>query len=139
MEINKTSEQNSQLAESSSSNPSSQVKPTRTYKPRKQYPKVYRLKILAAYDACETSQQRGELLRREGLYSSRICAWRTQQAKGNLSNSTSKLLTRTDALSRENEQLKKKLAQAEAIIELQKKVSDLFGMSILSSENRGDS
>ena len=36
---------------------------------------------------------------------------------------------------RENEQLKKKMAQMEAIVELQKKVSDLLGMHILSPEN----
>jgi len=35
-----------------------------------------------------------------------------------------------DCLSRENEQLKRKLAQAEAIIDLQKKVSELFGEHI---------
>jgi len=42
---------------------------------------------------------------------------------------------RIDHLIRENEQLKKKIAQAEAIIELQKKVSDLLGTHILSHEN----
>ncbi|ALB24412.1 hypothetical protein [Piscirickettsia salmonis] len=37
-------------------------------------------------------------------------------------------------LSQENIRLKKKLAQAEAIIDLQKKVSDLLGEHILPTE-----
>jgi hypothetical protein len=36
---------------------------------------------------------------------------------------------------RENEQLKKKLAQVEAIIEIQKKISELLGTHILAQES----
>jgi hypothetical protein len=38
-------------------------------------------------------------------------------------------------MTREIEQLKKKLAQAQAIIELQKKVSELLGTHILSHDS----
>jgi hypothetical protein len=42
---------------------------------------------------------------------------------------------RTDHMAREIEQLKKKLAQAQAVIDLQKKVSELLGTHILSHDN----
>ena len=111
-----------------------QVKPTRSYAPRRSYDTAYKLRILSAYDACETPSERGALLRKEGLYSSRLYAWKQQRANAKLSDrkKSSNTLLRTDYLTRENEQLKKKLAQAEAIIDLQKKVSDLFGTHILA-------
>jgi hypothetical protein len=47
---------------------------------------------------------------------------------------TSKSL-RTDHMAREIEQLKKKLSQAQAVIDLQKKVSELLGTHILSHDS----
>lgn len=109
-----------------------QVKVTRNYSPRRSYDTAYKLRILSAYDACENASARGALLRKEGLYHSRICAWKQQLANSKLNGrKSSMMIKRTDYLSRENEQLKKKLAQAEAIIDLQKKVSELFGTHIL--------
>ena len=75
----------------------------------------------------------GALLRREGLYDARISAWRQQQAHGKINAPKGqKNAVKIDHLIRENEQLKKKMAQVEAIVELQKKVSDLLGTQILS-------
>lgn len=89
-----------------------------------------------AYDACDNSMERAALLRKEGLYHSRITAWRQQQADGKMKTTRSqKKAERIDHLIRENEQLKRKMAQAEAIIEIQKKVSDLLGTHILSHED----
>jgi len=115
--------------------PDPQVKLKRPYTPKRTYSVAYKQRMLAAYDACRNAQERGELLRREGLYHSRICAWRKQQAAGKFNvTKGGKQAGRVDHLARENEQLKKKLAQAEAIIELQKKVSDLLGTHILPHE-----
>jgi len=112
-----------------------QVKPKRHYSPRRSFAAAYKKRILAAYDACRNATERGELLRREGLYHSRISAWSSQRAAGKFNGSKKgKHAVRVDHLTRENEQLKKKLAQAEAIIELQKKVSDLLGTHILPHE-----
>jgi hypothetical protein len=69
-------------------------------------------------------------LRRERLYYARICAWKKEQSSGKLKNKHSKNTPRINHLTHENAQLKKKLAQAEAIIDLQKKVSELFGLHI---------
>ena len=113
-----------------------QVKPKRQYAPRRLFDTAYKTRILAAYDACGDATARGALLRREGLHYARITAWRHQQAHGKINVAKGqKNAVRIDHLTRENEQLKKKMAQVEAIIELQKKVSDLLGMQILSHEN----
>ncbi len=112
-----------------------QVKAKRHYTPRRSFSAAYKERILIAYDACANAAERGALLRREGLYHSRICAWKSARSDGKLNKSKKgKQATRTDHLTRENEQLKKKLAQAAAIIELQKKVSDLLGTHILPHE-----
>ena len=116
--------------------PDPQVKPRKHYSPRRSFNTTYKLQILAAFDECETATERGALLRKEGLYHSRITAWK-QQLKNSPSTGGKKKqkALRTDHLVRENEQLKKKLAQAEAIIEIQKKVSALLGMDIHSKED----
>lgn len=124
---------------SSSSTPNPQVKVSKTYKPRRAFTNGYKLRILAEYDACETASERGELLRKEGLYHSRIAVWRGEKASGKLHGAKNQKANKNnleaEQLARENEQLKKKLAQAEAIIDLQKKVSELFGNHILPLKN----
>jgi hypothetical protein len=113
-----------------------QVKLKKPYGPRRLFETAYKLRIISAYDACESSADRGALLRKEGLYHARIAAWKHQLKHSKLNYGKKKLKgLRTDHLVRENEQLKKKLAQAEAIIDLQKKVSELLGTHILPSEN----
>ena len=114
--------------------PDPEVKPI---KPRRSYDKTYKARILAAYDACPNSAARSALLRREGLYSSTIPAWRKEKANDKLKGRGQDTPPRVDHLTREIEQLKKKLAQAEAIIDLQKKVSDLFGTHILPLDVSG--
>jgi transposase len=103
--------------------------------PRRKFSIAYKLKILEEYDACDNALARGALLRKEGLYHARLSTWRKQRDEGKLSIKTKGKSAKTtlvnQQLSRENAQLKKKLAQAEAIIELQKKVSDLLGTHIL--------
>jgi transposase len=110
-----------------------QVKSGRQYRPRRSYNEAYKARILAAYNDCPNAKARGAFLRSEGLYYARICAWRNEQASGKL-NQPKKNTLRVDHLTHENAQLKKKLAQAEAIIDLQKKVSELFGQHILSHD-----
>jgi transposase len=96
----------------------------------------YKQQTLAAYDACETTEERGTLLRKEGLYSSHISSWR-RLFKSENENKGTKKAQRVDHLISEIEQLKKKLAQAQAIIDLQKKVSELLGTYILPHEASG--
>ena len=80
----------------------------------------------------------GALLRREGLYSSHLSKWRRQREEGVLAGLTPKKrgrkprkvsaeARRVVELEREVARLRKKLAQAETIIEVQKKLSQLLG------------
>lgn len=115
-----------------------QVKIKKKYAPRRTYDTAYKLRVLAAYNTCETASDRGALLRKEGLYHSKICLWKQQFENSKLTDKKQARNTlRTDHLTRENEQLKKKLAHAEAIIDLQKKISELLGAHILPVEKIG--
>jgi transposase InsO family protein len=107
----------------------------------------YKLRILREADACEPGKI-AALLRREGLYSSHLTRWREQRDRGVLDALVSRkrgrkedadrLLRKKLAVQeRENERLKKRLKQAEMIIEVQKKVSEMLGISLESSENGG--
>ena len=113
--------------------PDPQVKATGT--PKRKFTNAYRLKILTAYDACSNASERGALLRRESIYSSRITAWRNQLGLSDGGKKAIAKTARTDHMVREIEQLKKKLAQAQAVIDLQKKVSELLGTHILSHDS----
>ena len=99
---------------------------------RRQFSRTYKLRILAEVEQCQRGEV-GALLRREGLYSSMLSKWRQQKAAGKLdqpsisqeqkSEDQAKELRR---LQRENAQLQAQLAKAEAIIEVQKKLSALL-------------
>lgn len=133
---NKVIEDKSETDKKAESSPDPQVKPKKHYSTRRSFDTAYKLRILAAFDACESTVERGALLRKEGLYHSRITAWKQQLGNSKLTSEKKKSKTlRTDHLVRENAQLKKKLAQAEAIIDLQKKVSELLGKHILPDED----
>src|SRR5258707_1634761 len=49
---------------------------------RRQFTVGYKLRILTEADAARTSGEIGALLRREGLYSSHLAAWRRQREEG---------------------------------------------------------
>ena len=109
--------------------------PMRKSPVRRVFSADYKLAILAEYDRCSESGDKGALLRREGLYSSIITDWRRQHREGTLVVSEGRasaggrqVPTRTevDKLRAENQRLKTKLAKAEAIIEVQGKVQALL-------------
>ena len=95
------------------------------------YSKAYKLRILALADKCINPGDMGRMLRKEGLMHCTLTAFRKQRAAGYLdpvvkrSDHTDKT-RRVMELERENRRLKRKLEQAEAIIEVQKKVSRLL-------------
>lgn len=94
----------------------------------------YKLAILAEYDGASNSGEKGAILRREGLYSSLITDWRRQHRQGLLKANVGRSdggrggpsLSEVNRLRAENERLKVKLAQAEAVIEVQGKVHALL-------------
>ena len=112
---------------------------------RRKFSAKYKLRILREADACTEKGQLGSLLRREGLYSSILSTWRRQREDGSLKGLTPKKRgrkptknpqsKRVTQLERENRRLRKKLEQAEAIIDIQKKVAALLGIPMNSPEN----
>jgi transposase-like protein len=103
---------------------------------RRHFSAKYKLRILAEADQCTQRGEIGALLRREGLYSSHLTTWRRQRDRGQLAGLTPKKRGRKPdpqaaelaRLQRENERLKARLEQAETIIEVQKKLSQMLGL-----------
>ena len=85
--------------------------------PRRKFTKAYKLKILTAYDTCSNALDRGALLRREGIYHAGISAWRKQLGVSDGGKKAAAKTPRSDHMVREIEQLKNKLAQAQAVID----------------------
>jgi transposase-like protein len=115
---------------------------------RRQFTAKYKLSILEQADRCRESGQIGALLRREGLYSSHLNTWRRQRESGALkalaprkrgrnAKPHDKQSHRVVELEREVEQLRQKLAQAETIIDVQKKVSSLLEIPLSLPESGG--
>jgi transposase len=111
---------------------------------RRQFTAKYKLRILEEVDRCTERGQIGELLRREGLYSSHLSKWRQQRARGQLQGLAAKKRGRTAQapaaielaqLRRENERLRAQLEQAEIIIDVQKKLAKLLGLTTAESES----
>src|SRR5215210_7701257 len=104
---------------------------------RRQFTVGYKLRILTEADAARTTGEIGALLRREGLYSSHLAAWRRQREEGILHALTPRRRGRPThspeqrelaRLRQENDRLGQRLAAAEAVIDIQKKVSLLLGL-----------
>lgn len=107
---------------------------------RRKFTAAYKLRILKEADACKESGQCGTLLRREGLYSSHLTSWRRQREQGTLEAlcprkrgpkvaPVNPLKKRVEALEQETQHLRHQLKQAEIIIEVQKKISEMLHLS----------
>ena len=111
---------------------------------RRRFSAEYKAGILREADECAQTGQIGALLRREGLYSSHLTEWRKLRAHGARAALAAKKRGRKgvrDArereiakLSRENARLRRKLAQAEAVIAVQKKLSEILEIPLSASE-----
>jgi transposase-like protein len=101
---------------------------------RRVFSPEYKLAILAEYDACTESGEKGAILRREGLYSSLVTDWRRQHRQGLLKAAVGRqdggrggpTYAETKKLRAEVARLQTKLAQAEAVIDVQGKVHALL-------------
>lgn len=108
---------------------------------RRRFDAEYKLRILEEAERCTEPGQLGELLRREGLYSSHLTTWRKQREEGALNGLREKKRGRKPKrrdpkdlelarLRREKQDLEERLRQAETIIEVQKKVSEILGIPL---------
>ena len=110
----------------------------------RRYSASYKARILADYEELDKAGK-GALLRREGLYSSLIAAWRDQRDKGALA-ALAKQAGRPAAdprerenakLRQENERLAAELDKARKVIEVQGKLSALLGQLATDSPSSG--
>jgi len=107
--------------------------------PRRRFSAKEKLRILEEADACTEPGEIGALVRREGIYSSYLTRWRRARDRGQLNGLGRKkrgpkravgreLADENEALRREIEGLRSRLEQAETIIEVQKKLSQMLGL-----------
>jgi transposase len=108
---------------------------------RRQFTAEYKKRILAEADSASEPGAIGALLRREGLYSSHLTHWRQQRDLG-LSPHRRGPKPKHDPLSEEvrklkrhNDRLTQRLARAELIIDVQKKVSLLLGIPLATIDD----
>ena len=104
---------------------------------RRRFTVEYKRKIVREADGCKTPGAVGALLRREGLYSSHLTTWRAARDRGELAGPTKKRGpvarprdsrdTVIAAQARELAHWKQRAERAEALVELQKKLSALLG------------
>lgn len=105
---------------------------------RRRFNADYKKRILEEADACKEPGQIGALLRREGLYSSHLSCWRDQRdqaiqtalstPRGRKAEATNPLAEENSRLRQEIQHLQARLAQANTVIDLQKKLSQLLGL-----------
>ena len=97
---------------------------------RRRFTAKYKLEILEKADACTRPGEVGELLRREGLYTSHLTYWRKQRKDGALKE-LGRPRGRRPAGRREREiaELRRRAERAEAELAKAKKVIEIQGMS----------
>lgn len=105
----------------------------------------YKQRILREADHCRPGEL-GALLRREGLYRSHVQKWREQRDRAEREALTAKKVgrkakepnpeaRRVAELERKVSRLEKQLKQAEAVIDLQKKISAILEIPLSQSDN----
>lgn len=99
---------------------------------RRHFSQDYKRRIVKEAAACTEPGQIGALLRREGLYSSHLVDWRRQEQSraGAPKPHSVQLAEQNRRLRRDNARLERRLAQAQVVIDLQKKVSELLGIQL---------
>ena len=101
----------------------------------------YRLRIVEEADRCTRPGEVGRLLRREGLYTSHLSAWRKARRSGSLQGLTANkrgakpaehnpLSPKVRQLEAKVARLEKELATAHTILDVQSKISGLLGLNL---------
>jgi transposase-like protein len=113
---------------------------------RRQFTAAYRLRILEEVDGCQNPGEVGQLLRREGLYSSHLANWRKARREGSLVALSPKkrgakpqarnpLEPKVRELEAKVTRLEKELHKAHTILDVQEKVAGLLGFDLESGQN----
>lgn len=110
---------------------------------RRRHSAEFKARILREAETCTQPGELGAMLRREGLYSSHLSAWRAQAERGQLSaleprkrGPKAKVVDARDRqiaeLQRNLEKVTRRAERAEALVEVQKKLSQLLGLALPS-------
>jgi transposase len=109
---------------------------------RRTFALEYKRRIVQEAEAHCGAGQVAALLRREGLYSSHLTGWRQQLAspakrrgRKPMAPALAAQIEINHKLEREKAKLERRLAQAETIIAVQKKLSELLGVPLDPPEN----
>lgn len=108
---------------------------------RRQFSADYKQRILAECERATAPGQVGAILRREGLFSFHLRDWRAAQKRAHTAalapkrrgpqpSPSTALADELKRVQRDNAQLQQRLKHARLIIELQKKVSELLGVTL---------
>jgi hypothetical protein len=114
---------------------------------RRRFTAEEKRRILQEADACKERGELGALLRREGIYSSHLSSWRAAAAQRELAalaprkrGPVAKVVDARDRKiaeqDRELARWKRRAERAEAVVALQKKVSEILGIPLPDSDDR---
>lgn len=114
---------------------------------RRRFTAEEKRRILNEADACKERGELGALLRREGIYSSHLSAWRAAaqqrgasglapRKRGPKTRQPDAQSRRVAELERENARLRARAERAELLVEIQKKVSALLGIDLPDSDGK---
>ena len=118
---------------------------------RRRFPAEYKQRVLREADAARgDAGQIGALLRREGLYSSHLATWRRARERGEMAGLSPKCRGRKEKvvnplakqvveLERDKRRLERRLKQAELLLEIQKKASQLLEIPLGSLADEDES
>ena len=117
---------------------------------RRRFAAEYKRRVLREADAARDAGQIGTLLRREALYSSHLNSWRRARERGELAGLAPKrrgrkekavnpLTKRVVELERDKRRLERRLKQAELLLEIQKKASQLLEIPLASPDDEDGS
>jgi transposase-like protein len=115
---------------------------------RRQFSSSDKRRILEAADRCTQPGDSGALLRKEGIYSSHLNTWRKQRAaaehaalgpqqRGRKADPAQAEDRRVVQLTQENDRLRRQLAKAHTIIDVQKKLCALLGLPADETPSEG--
>ena len=110
----------------------------------KRYSAAFKLRLIEEADRCQAPGELGALLRREGIFFSTLSDFRKQKARGHLDAKRSpttlkevpapQMVKELAASQREVRRLKRELDCATALLDLQKKVSEILGLARAPNE-----
>ena len=116
---------------------------------RRRFTREYKMRIVEESDRCKQPGEVGMLLRREGLHSSHLTAWRKLRReaarkapggkRGRKPVAVNPLAAEVARLHRENARLALRNRKLEGLIELQKKASELLGIELPAAPESDES